>query len=187
MNNLLLFFYGLVSFVSVSPKDGDTQFAKAFEYVSQFAKKDSILMECTNATKNRKIIISPQQIAFDINEVMCSFIQKRYKKEGMSCSQINMREGRLITLATDSVYREISKIKPIPFNQSGTYNKASEPEIGYVIMFSDVYKNCAMVELRYFCNNQVGNPWAKKAMVFMFEFDVKENIKTVYLNEKKYR
>lgn len=187
MNNLLLFFYCLVSFVSVSPKDGDAQFAKAFEYVNQFAQKDSILLECTNGTKSRKIIVSPQQIAFDINNVMCSFIQKKYKKEGISCSQINMKEGRLITITSDSVYREISKIKPIPFNQSVMYNKAREPETGYAIMFSDVYKNCVMVELRYFCNNQAGNPWGKKAMVFMFEFDAKDNIKVVYQNEKKYR
>jgi hypothetical protein len=187
MNSLLLYLYFFMVSAINLPKEGDTQLAKAFEYVNLYAQKDISLIECSNISKTKKIILSPQQIAFDINNVMCSFIQKKYKKEGMSCSQINMKEGRLITLTSDSVYREISKIKPIPFNQSGMYNKAREPEIGYVIMFSDMYKNCVMVELRYFCNNQAGNPWGKKAMVFMFEFDAKDNIKAVYQNEKKYR
>ncbi|PWK24483.1 hypothetical protein LV89_02996 [Arcicella aurantiaca] len=187
MNILLLYLYCTISSITFWSKDGDTQLQKAFEYVNLFAQKDSILAECTNTSKTRKVVVSPQQIAFDINNVMCSFIQKKYKKEGMSCSQINMKEGRLITLTSDSVYREISKIKPIPFNQSVMYNKAREPEIGYAIMFSDVYKNCVMVELRYFCNNQAGNAWGKKAIVFMFEFDAKDNIKAVYQNEKKYR
>jgi hypothetical protein len=118
---------------------------------------------------------------------MCSYIQKRFQKTGMSCSQINMKEGRLMQLSSDSVYREISKTTPIPFNQSVMYNKAREPEIGYTIMFSDVYKSCVMTELRYFCNNPEDNKWAKKSMVFMFEFDKKGEIKTVYSQEKKYR
>lgn len=187
MNTLLLYLYCTLTSVTVLSKDGDIHFTKAFEYVNLFAQKDSVLSECANTSKTKKVVVSPQQIAFDINNVMCSFIQKKYKKEGMSCSQINMKEGRLITLTSDSVYREISKIKPIQFNQSVMYNKAREPEVGYAIMFSDLYKNCVMVELRYFCNNQAGNPWGKKAMVFMFEFDAKDNIKAVYQNEKKYR
>jgi hypothetical protein len=120
-------------------------------------------------------------------DVTCNFIQKNYKKEAMSCSQVNMKEGRLIQIASDSVYKVTSTVKPIPFNQSIMYEKAREPEIGYVMMFSDVYKNCVMVELRYFCNDSTGNPWGKKAMVFFLEFDAKNEIKTVYQNEKGYR
>ena len=105
----------------------------------------------------------------------------------MSCSQINMKEGRLIQIASDSVYKVTSMVKPIPFNQSIMYNKAREPEIGYAMMFSDVYKNCVMVELRYFCNDSTGNPWGKKARVFFFEFNAKNEIKAVYQNEKTYR
>ncbi|MEA5461341.1 hypothetical protein VB796_19915 [Arcicella sp. LKC2W] len=187
MNSLLLYLYFFMVSAIISPKEGDTQLTKAFEFVNLYAQKDTLLAECSKISKSQKIVVSPQQIAFDINNVMCSFIQKKYKKEGISCSQINMKEGRLITLASDSVFREISKIKPIPFNQSIMYNKAREPELGYAIMFSDLYKNCVMVELRYFCNNQAGNTWGKKAMVFMFEFDARDNIKAVYQNEKKYR
>ncbi|MES2516842.1 MAG: hypothetical protein V4585_01970 [Bacteroidota bacterium] len=187
MNILFLFSYFFLSYFSTFPKDGDIQFTKAYDYVNLYAQKDSLLAKCPNISKTRKIVISPQQIAFDVNNVMCNFIQKRYKKEDLSCSQINMKEGRNIQLLSDSVYKETSKIKPIPFNQSVMYNKAREPEIGYAIMFSDLYKNCVMVELRYFCNNQAGNPWAKKSKVFMFEFDKKDNIKAVYQNEKMYR
>jgi hypothetical protein len=180
----LLFF----SFSALLSKDGDEKFTKAYEYVYAYAQKDTALAKChPSILKTQKIVVSPQQIPFDINDVMCSYIQKRFQKIGMSCSQINMKEGRLMQLSSDSVYREISKTTPIPFNQSVMYNKAREPEIGYTIMFSDVYKNCVMTELRYFCNNPEDNKWAKKSMVFMFEFDRKGEIKTVYSQEKKYR
>jgi hypothetical protein len=168
-------------------KEGDIQFTKAFEFVNNYAAIDGSLAVCQNTNKTRKIIVSPQQIPFSLVDVTCSFIQKRYKKQAMSCSQINMKEGRLIQISSDSVYKVTSTVKPIPFNQSIIYNKAREPEIGYVMMFSDVYKNCVMVELRYFCNDSTGNPWGKKAMVFLFEFDEKNEIKTVYQNEKGYR
>ena len=168
-------------------KVGDIQFTKAFEFVNYYAKHDSLLAVCKNNAKTRKIIVSLQQIPFSLVDVTCNFIQKKHKKEAMSCSQINMKEGRLIQISSDSVYKVTSTVKPIPFNQSILYNKAREPEIGYVMMFSDVYKNCVMVELRYFCNDSMGNPWGKKAMVFFFEFDAKNEIKTVYQNEKKYR
>jgi hypothetical protein len=172
---------------SEKEKEGDIQFSKAFEYVNKYAQKDTLLAKCQQKNISRKIVVSPQQIPFSLNDIVCNFIQKRYKKEAMSCSQINMKEGRLIQISSDSVYNVTTKIKPIPFNQSIMYNKAREPEIGYAMMFSDVYKNCVMVELRYFCNDSTGNPWGKKAMVFFVEFDAKNEIKTVYQNEKGYR
>ncbi len=46
------------------------------------------------------------------------------------------------------------------------YEKVCEPEIGYVMMCSDIYKNCVMVELRYFCNDSTGRPWGKKSIRF---------------------
>jgi hypothetical protein len=173
---------------SAPEKEGDAKFTKAYEYVRNYAQKDTALAKCDKSiSKTQKIVVSPQQIPFDINDVMCSYIQKRFSKTGMSCSQINMKEGRIIQLSSDSVYRVISKTKPIPFNQSVMYEKAREPEIGYTIMFSDLYQNCVMAELRYFCNNFENNVWAKKSMVFMFEFDTKGEMKTVYSQEKKYR
>ena len=176
-----------ISFFSPE-KEGDANFTKAYDYVRNYAQKDTALAKCDKSiTKTQKIVVSAQQIPFDINDVMCSFIQKKFQKKGMTCSQINMKEGRIMQLSSDSVYKEVSKIKPIPFNQSVMYEKAREPEIGYTIMFSDLYKNCVMVELRYFCNNPEANNWAKKAMIFMFEFDKKGDIKTVYSQEKKYR
>jgi hypothetical protein len=171
----------------LTDKEGDVQFTKAFEYVNKYAQTDTLLAKCQQRNISRKIVVSPQQIPFSLNDVVCSFIQKRYKKEAMSCSQINMKEGRLIQISSDSVYNVTTKIKPIPFNQSIMYNKAREPEIGYAMMFSDVYKNCVMVELRYFCNDSTGNTWGKKAIVFFFEFDKKNEIKAVYWNEKGYR
>lgn len=168
-------------------KEGDVQFTKAFEFVNNYAQNDASLNICQNNSKIRKIIVSPQQIPFSLVDVTCSFIQKKYKKETMSCSQINMKEGRLIQISSDSVYKVTSTVKPIPFNQSILHNKAREPEIGYAMMFSDVYKNCVVVELRYFCNDSTGNPWGKKAMIFFFEFDAKNEIKTIYQNEKMYR
>jgi hypothetical protein len=171
----------------ITEKEGDAQFTKAFEFVNNYAKNDTSLAKCQQKNISRKIVVSPQQIPFSLNDVVCNFIQKRFKKESMSCSQINMKEGRLIQISSDSVYNITTKIKPIPFNQSIMYNKAREPEIGYAMMFSDVYKNCVMVELRYFCNDSTGNPWGKKAIVFFFEFDKKNEIKAVYQNEKGYR
>jgi hypothetical protein len=168
-------------------KEGDIQFTKAFEYVTQYAQTDTLLAKCQQKNISRKFVVSPQQISFSLNDVTCDFIQKRYKKEVMPCSQINMKEGKLIQISSDSVYKVTSMVKPIPFNQSVMYNKAREPEMGYAMMFSDVYKNCVMVELRYFCNDSVGNPWGKKAMVFFFEFDGKNEIRAVYQNEKMYR
>ena len=105
---------------SFSPeKEGDTKFTKAYEYVKSYAQKDTALAKCDKSiVKTQKIVVSPQQIPFDINDVMCSFIQKKFQKTGMSCSQINMKEGRIITLSSDSVYKEMSKTPPIPFNQS---------------------------------------------------------------------
>lgn len=181
---LLIFLFFPKSF---KEKEGDIQFKKAYEFVNNFAKNDVSLAVCQNNNKSSKIIVSPQQIPFSLVDVTCNYIQKRYKKEDMSCSQINMKEGRLIQISSDSVYKVTSTIKPIPFNQSMMYEKAREPEIGYVMMFSDIYKNCVMVELRYFCNNSTGNPWGKKAMIFLFEFDAKNEIKAVYQNEKMYR
>ena len=184
----ILFFFTFLLFpIADKEKEGDIQFKKAYEFVNNFAQNDASLAICQNNNKTRKIIVSPQQIPFSLVDVTCNFIQKKYKKEAMSCSQVNMKEGRLIQIASDSVYKVTSTIKPIPFNQSVMYEKAREPEIGYVMMFSDVYKNCVMVELRYFCNDSTGNPWGKKAMVFFFEFDAKNEIKTVYQNEKVYR
>jgi hypothetical protein len=172
---------------SEKEKEGDAQFTKAFEFVTQYAQMDTLLAKCQHKNISRKIVVSPQQIPFSLNDVACNYIQKRFKKGNMSCSQVNMKEGRLIQISSDSVYNVTTKIKPIPFNQSIMYEKAREPEIGYAMMFSDVYKNCVMVELRYFCNDSTGNPWGKKAMVFFFEFDAKNEIKTVYQNEKMYR
>ena len=186
MKILILFSVVLFS-NSFTEKEGDVQLTKAFEFVNNYAKNDASLIVCQNGNKTRKIVVSPQQIPFSLVDVTCSFIQKKYKKEAMSCSQINMKEGRLIQISVDSVYKITSTVKPIPFNQSIMYNKAREPEIGYSMMFSDVYKNCVMVELRYFCNDSTGNPWGKKAMVFFFEFDVNNEIKAVYQNEKMYR
>jgi hypothetical protein len=186
MKFLALFSFFLFTSV-ITEKEGDAQFTKAFEFVNNFAKNDTSLAKCQQKNIIRKIVVSPQQIPFSLNDVVCNFIQKRYKKEAMSCSQINMKEGRLIQISSDSVYNITTKIKPIPFNQSIMYNKAREPEIGYDMMFSDVYKNCVMVELRYFCNDSTGNPWGKKAIVFFFEFDKKNEIKAVYFNEKGYR
>jgi hypothetical protein len=171
----------------LTDKEGDVQFTKAFEYVNKYAQNDTLLAKCQHKNVSRKVGVSPQQIPFSLNDVVCNFIQKRYKKEAMSCSQINMKEGRLIQISSDSVYKVSSMVKPVPFNQSVMYNKAREPEMGYVMMFSDVYKNCVVVELRYFCNDSTGNPWAKKAMVFFFEFDGKNEIRAVYWNEKGYR
>lgn len=105
----------------------------------------------------------------------------------MACSQLNRKGGRLIQIASDSVYKVTSTAKPIPFNLSVMYEKAREPEIVYVMMFSDVYKSCVMVELRYLRNDSTGNPWGKKAIVFLFEFDANNEIKMVYQNEKMYR
>lgn len=184
----VLFLFTTLLFLNADKeKEGDIQFKKAYEFVNNFAQNDVSLAVCQNNNKTRKIIVSPQQIPFSLVDVTCNFIQKKYKKEAMSCSQVNMKEGRLIQIASDSVYKVTSTVKPIPFNQSVMYEKAREPEIGYVMMFSDVYKNCVMVELRYFCNNPEDNKWAKKAMVFMFEFDKKGEVKTVYSQEKKYR
>jgi hypothetical protein len=168
-------------------EEGDIQFTKSFEYVNKYAQTDTLLTKCHHKNISRKIVVSPQQIPFSFNDVVCNFIQKRFKKEKMSCSQINMKEGKLIQISSDSVYNVTTKIKPIPFNQSIMYNKAREPEIGYAMMFSDVCKNCVMVELRYFCNDSTGNPWGKKAVVFFFEFDKKNEIMAVYWNEKMYR
>ncbi len=187
MNIISIISLFLISLISPE-KEGDTKFTKAYEYVRNYAQKDTALAKCNKSiVKTQKIVVSPQQIPFDINDVMCSFIQKKFQKTGMSCSQINMKEGRIMQLSSDSVYKEMSKTPPIPFNQSVMYEKAREPEIGYTIMFSDLYKNCVMAELRYFCNNPEDNKWAKKSMVFMFEFDTKGEIKTVYSQEKKYR
>lgn len=58
----------------------------------------------------------------------------------MSCSQLNRKGGRLIQIVSDSVYKVTSTVKPIPFNLGVMYEKAREPEIAYVMMFSDVYK-----------------------------------------------
>ena len=182
--SLLLF---LLFPLSDKEKVGDIQFKKAYEFVDNFAQKDALLAVCQNSNKTRKVIVSPQQIPFSLVDVTCNFIQKRYKKEAISCSQINMKEGTLIQISSDSVYKATSIIKPIPFNQSVMYEKAREPEMGYVMMFSDVYKNCVMIELRYFCNDSTGNPWGKTAIVFFFEFDGKNEIKSVYQNEKMYR
>ncbi|MCU0467873.1 MAG: hypothetical protein MUF58_04660 [Arcicella sp.] len=187
MNNFIIQSLILFCEVFLPSKEGDIQFTQAYHYVYAYAQKDTLLSKCVSNPKIQKTVVSPQQIPFNVQDVMCSFIQKRYQKENLSCSQINMKEGRLMQLSVDSVDREVAQIKPIAFNQSVMYNKAREPEVGYVIMFSDVYKNCLMVELRYFCNTQTDNPWAKKAMVFMFEFDKKGEIKTVYSQEKKYR
>ena len=186
MKIIILFTFSLFSNF-FTEKEGDVQFTKAFEFVNNYAKNETSLNVCKNNNKIRKIIVSPQQIPFSLVDVTCNFIQKKYKKEAMSCSQINMKEGRLIQIASDSVYKITSTVKPIPFNQSIMYNKAREPEIGYAMMFSDVYKNCVMVELRYFCNDSTGNPWGKKARVFFFEFNAKNEIKAVYQNEKTYR
>ncbi len=179
---MILFFIN-----SDKEKEGDIQFMKAYEFVNNYAKNDTLLAKCQHKNISRKIVVSPQQIPFSLNDVACNFIQKRFKKEAMSCSQINMKEGRLIQISSDSVYNVTQKNKPIPFNQSIMYNKAREPEIGYTMMFSDVYKNCVMVELRYFCNDSTGNPWGKKAVVFFFEFDGMDEIKSVYKGEKMYR
>jgi hypothetical protein len=184
---LIALFLFLLLTSSITEQEGNVQFTKAFEYVNKYAQTDTLLAKCQQKNISRKIVVSPQQIPFSLNDIVCNFIQKRYKKEAMSCSQINMKEGRLIQISSDSVYNVTTKIKPIPFNQSIMYNKAREPEIGYAMMFSDVYKNCVMVELRYFCNDSTGNPWGKKAMVFFVEFDAKNEIKTVYQNEKGYR
>jgi hypothetical protein len=184
----VLFLFTTLLFINTDKeKEGDIQFTKSYEFVKNYASNDSNLMKCQNSNLTKKIIVSPQQIPFSLVDVTCNFIQKKYKKEAMSCSQVNMKEGRLIQIASDSVYKVTSTVKPIPFNQSIMYEKAREPEIGYVMMFSDVYKNCVMVELRYFCNDSTGNPWGKKAMVFFFEFDAKNEIKMVYQNEKMYR
>jgi hypothetical protein len=186
MKTLILFTF-LSFFILDKEKEGDIQFTTTYEFVNNYAKTDTLLAKCQHKDISRKIVVSPQQIPFSLNDVSCNFIQKRFKKEAMSCSQINMKEGRLIQISSDSVYNVTQKIKPIPFNQSIMYEKAREPEIGYAMMFSDVYKNCVMVELRYFCNDSTGNPWGKKAKVFFFEFDGKSEIKAVYQNEKMYR
>lgn len=186
MKTLFLFIFLFFS-KSFKEKEGDIQFTKAYEFVNNFAKNDVSLTVCQNNNKTKKVTVSPQQIPFSLVDVTCNFIQKRYKKEAMSCSQINLKEGRLIQISSDSVYKVTSSIKPIPFNQSVMYEKAREPEIGYVMMFSDVYKNCVMIELRYFCNDSTGSLWGKKAMIFLVEFDAKNEIKTVYQNEKRYQ
>ena len=143
----ILFLFTFLLFpIADKEKEGDIQFKKAYEFVNNFAQNDASLAICQNNNKTRKIIVSPQQIPFSLVDVTCNFIQKEYKKEAMSCSQVNMKEGRLIQIASDSVYKVTSTIKPIPFNQSVMYEKAREPEIGYTIMFSDLYKNCVMTE-----------------------------------------
>jgi hypothetical protein len=178
----------MIHFVfSTTPQKSDSRYVKAFDFVKTYAAQDTTISYCTNDKKNKLITLSPQQIPFDIQPVLCDYIQKKYHKETLSCNQINMREGRLMQLTSDSVAKVTNTIKPVPFNQSLLYNQAKEPQVGYVVMFSDLYKNCLTVELRYFCNQQQGNGWAKKATVFFIEFDEQSAIKVVYKNTKNYR
>jgi hypothetical protein len=181
----------------------DKVYQKAYDFISKDSTKAAFINHlyeyppCILVQENvtiKKPIFSENEVFVSVIKVantpflvLCSILKQDYSLEE-SCSKVIGLDYPLVEHVRDSIN---SVYQTYHLDEDDMVLKTPSLEVrdeGFLIFFSDVFKNTVYAELRYICDpKQRRVDWRGESIIFYFVFDEQINITKVLRGIKSYQ